>query len=542
MASLFDMEFHEHFIDGRPTEISDDEYIDVADGEICEPPPSSSFMQDPCIDVLTISEQSVNPPNCKVAPHDFQLLKVLGKGGYGKVFQVRKLTGQDSGKIFAMKVLKKATIVRNQKDTAHTKAERNILEAVKCPFIVDLMYAFQTGGKLYLILEYLSGGELFMRLEKEGLLMEDTACFYLAEITCALEHLHKEGIIYRDLKPENILLCSLGHIVLTDFGMCKEAIDGDTMTHTFCGTIEYMAPEILMRTGHNKAVDWWSLGALAYDMLTGAPPFTAENKKKTIDKILKGKLTLPPYLTPEARDLIKKLLKRHVQSRLGAGTDDADMIKNHSFFRNLDWDHVHDRSIEPPFRPTIASEEDTSLFDTKFTEMTPVDSPCDSVLSSSANLIFEGFTYVAPSLLMDQFGAKAAQNNKPVPPTIVKARSPRKVFRQQESGVQSNVDFGQSASPSAAAHWSASSSNNASPAQQHRNFHDITINAKSAYRGPFDKYAADRANNFQFTSPYTNLNNGSEDSDDRMDTSVSPANAIARSPPRYKQIVMKNGL
>ncbi|NXU01299.1 KS6B2 kinase, partial [Buphagus erythrorhynchus] len=241
-----------------------------------------------------------------------------------------------------------AKIACNAKDTAHTRAERNILEAVKHPFIVDLIYAFQTGGKLYLILECLSGGELFMQLEREGIFLEDTACFYLSEITLALGHLHSHGIIYRDLKPENIMLNSQGHVKLTDFGLCKESIHDGAVTHTFCGTIEYMAPEILVRSGHNRAVDWWSLGALMYDMLTGSasptaapsslgmggesrgvwgfdpepswptwlfmaprcppqPPFTAENRKKTIDKILKGKLVLPPYLTPDARDLLKKV-------------------------------------------------------------------------------------------------------------------------------------------------------------------------------------------------------------------------------------------
>ncbi|CAM9251021.1 unnamed protein product, partial [Lampetra fluviatilis] len=199
-----------------------------------------------------------------------------------------------------------AAIVCNAKDTAHTKAERNILEAIRHPFIVELAYAFQTGGKLYLILEYLSGGELFMQLEREGIFMEDTACFYLAEITLALGHLHSHGIIYRDLKPENIMLNHQGHIKLTDFGLCKESIHEGAMTHTFCGTIEYMAPEILRRSGHNRSVDWWSLGALMYDMLTGAPPFAAENRKKTIDKILKCKLSLPPYLSQEARDVLKK--------------------------------------------------------------------------------------------------------------------------------------------------------------------------------------------------------------------------------------------
>ncbi|KAK2503876.1 hypothetical protein MC885_018686 [Smutsia gigantea] len=394
-----------------------------------------------------ISETSVNRGPEKIRPECFELLRVLGKGGYGKVFQVRKVTGANTGKIFAMKVLKKAMIVRNAKDTAHTKAERNILEEVKHPFIVDLIYAFQTGGKLYLILEYLSGGELFMQLEREGIFMEDTAwpgverssCQFLTEpcslglsflelvsclhwlwvsvvfqgnfmcgtmesirthllfffrlsssqeISMALGHLHQKGIIYRDLKPENIMLNHQGHVKLTDFGLCKESIHDGTVTHTFCGTIEYMAPEILMRSGHNRAVDWWSLGALMYDMLTGAPPFTGENRKKTIDKILKCKLNLPPYLTQEARDLLKKLLKRNAASRLGAGPGDAGEVQAHPFFRHINWEELLARKVEPPFKPLLQSEEDVSQFDSKFTRQTPVDSPDDSTLSESANQVF----------------------------------------------------------------------------------------------------------------------------------------------------------
>ncbi|OXB65400.1 UNVERIFIED_CONTAM: hypothetical protein H355_016213 [Colinus virginianus] len=348
---------------------------------------------------IEISESSVNNGPENIGPHCFELLRVLGKGGYGKVFQVRKVQGTNTGKIFAMKVLKKAKIACNAKDTAHTRAERNILEAIKHPFIVDLIYAFQTGGKLYLILECLSGGELFMQLEREGIFLEDTACFYLSEITLALGHLHSNGIIYRDLKPENIMLNSQGHIKLTDFGLCKESIHDGAVTHTFCGTIEYMAPEILVHSGHNRAVDWWSLGALMYDMLTGSashprgaggstwaarggspwltptwqPPFTAENRKKTIDKILKGKLVLPPYLTPDARDLLKKFLKRNPSQRVGGGPGDAADVQQ--------------------------SEEDVSQFDARFTRQTPVDSPDDAVISESANQAFLGFTYVAPSVL-----------------------------------------------------------------------------------------------------------------------------------------------
>ncbi|XP_052798813.1 ribosomal protein S6 kinase beta-1-like isoform X2 [Mya arenaria] len=400
MAEVFNMELRDG-VDGEE-EISDEEY--PAEEEQHQYLKDLSRANDPLEDgmeTLELTENTVNPGHGKVSTFDFELLKVLGKGGYGKVFQVRKVSGQAKGKIFAMKVLKKATIARNAKDTAHTKAERNILECVKHPFIVDLIYAFQTGGKLYLILEYLPGGELFMQLEREGIFMEDTACFYLSEITLAIEHLHSYGIVYRDLKPENILLDLQGHVKLTDFGLCKEAVMEGVVTHTFCGTIEYMAPEILMRTGHGKAVDWWSLGALMYDMLTGAPPFTGENRKKTIDKVLKAKLSLPPYLTNEARGLIKRLLRKNAQERLGGGKDNAGSIKAHAFFRHIDWNDLIHRRVEPPFKPSLTNDEDVSQFDTKFTKQTPVDSPDDTVLSESQNRAFQGFSYVAPSVLED---------------------------------------------------------------------------------------------------------------------------------------------
>uniref|UniRef100_A0A6Q2XCZ9 non-specific serine/threonine protein kinase n=1 Tax=Esox lucius TaxID=8010 RepID=A0A6Q2XCZ9_ESOLU len=322
----------------------------------------------------------------RIGPDSFELLSVLGKGGYGKV-------------CLWVSVGVRAKIVCNAKDTAHTRAEREILETVRHPFIVDLLYAFQTGGKLYLILECLSGGELFMQLEKEGIFMEDTACFYLGEIVLALGHLHSNGIIYRDLKPENIMLNHQGHIKLTDFGLCKESIHDGAVTHTFCGTIEYMAPEILTRTGHNRAVDWWSLGALMYDMMTGSPPFTAENRKKTIDKILKCKINLPPYLTLDARDMIKKLLKKNPSQRLGSSASDYKDIQKHPFFRHINWDDLLNRRCEPPYKPCLQSEEDVSQFDTRFTKQPPVDSPDDSSISHQHEHAFAGFTYVAPSVL-----------------------------------------------------------------------------------------------------------------------------------------------
>lgn len=221
---------------------------------------------------LVSPSASVNNNNStlhKVGKSDFQLLKVIGKGAYGKVFLVRKIHGIDKNQYYAMKVLKKAHIVLHQKDTEHTQNERSILEEVRHPFLVRLFYAFQTDSKLYLILDYAPGGELFMYLEKEKMLMEDVAQFYMAELVLALEHLHKLGIIYRDLKPENVLLDQEGHVKLTDFGLSKVALNEDQRANTVCGTVEYMAPEILANLPYGKMVDWWSLGALSYDMMTG---------------------------------------------------------------------------------------------------------------------------------------------------------------------------------------------------------------------------------------------------------------------------------
>lgn len=428
-SDVFDLELH----DDDNTRDSNDDKIELDDVDF--EPELSINIQPTEIEgqeTIQLSEDTVNPGKIKLGPQDFELKKVLGKGGYGKVFQVRKTAGRDANKFFAMKVLKKASIVTNQKDTAHTRAERNILEAVKHPFIVELVYAFQTDGKLYLILEYLSGGELFMHLEREGIFLEDTTCFYLSEIILALGHLHKLGIIYRDLKPENILLDAQGHVKLTDFGLCKEHIQEGIVTHTFCGTIEYMAPEILTRSGHGKAVDWWSLGALMYDMLTGMPPFTAETRKKTIETILKAKLNLPGYLTAEARDLVRRLMKRQEPQRLGSGPEDAAAVQAHPFFKHVDWDDVLARRLEPPIKPLLISEDDVSQFDRRFTGQIPVDSPDETTLSESANLIFQGFTYVAPSILEDMQRANRM-------PARLTRRTPRP--HQHDGGSYRSMQF-----------------------------------------------------------------------------------------------------
>jgi len=370
--------------------------------------PSNEAAQEMEFETVDVNENNVNKGE-KLGPEHFEILKVLGKGGFGKVYQARKITQPHGDKIFAMKVLKKASILRSKKDIQHTKAERNILEEVRHPFICELYYAFQTSGKLYLILEYCSGGELFMRLDQENTLPEFDVCFYAAQLTMALGHLHAKGIIYRDLKPENIMLDSHGHVKLTDFGMCKEAMTSrDDVTHTFCGTFEYMAPEVIARKGHNKSADWWSLGALMYDMIHGQPPFASSDRKKTQDKIMKGKISFSRYITNDARDLIKKLMKRNVPSRLGSGPRDSLEVQEHPFFETIDFGRLYRKEILPPYKPQVRSDHDTSMFDPQFTDMPPVDSPINSPLPAHSphsqggenpQNIFQGFSYVAPTLL-----------------------------------------------------------------------------------------------------------------------------------------------
>ncbi|KAJ1527862.1 hypothetical protein ONE63_007802 [Megalurothrips usitatus] len=334
----------------------------------------------------------------KADPSQFELLKVLGQGSFGKVFLVRKVVGKDAGTLYAMKVLKKATL--KIRDRVRTKMERNILVDVRHPFIVRLHYAFQTEGKLYLILDFLRGGDLFTRLSKEVMFTEEDVKFYLAELALALDHIHSLGIIYRDLKPENILLDSEGHISLTDFGLSKQPLD-DQKTYSFCGTVEYMAPEVVNRKGHSFAADWWSFGVVMFEMLTGSLPFQGPNRKETMTQILKAKLGMPQFLSEEAQSLLRVLFKRNPANRLGAGPDGICEMKSHSFFATIDWDKLARKEIQPPFKPAVCRAEDARYFDSEFTSKTPKDSP-GLPPSATAHELFRGFSFVAPCLLDDQ--------------------------------------------------------------------------------------------------------------------------------------------
>lgn len=320
---------------------------------------------------------------------DFELITVIGKGSFGKVMQVRK---RDTSRIYALKTIRKQHIIERGEIT-HTLAERLVLARVHNPFIVPLKFSFQSEQKLYLVLAFVNGGELFHHLQREQRFNEERSRFYSAELLLALEHLHELDVVYRDLKPENILLDYTGHIALCDFGLCKLNMKDSDTTNTFCGTPEYLAPEILYAQGYNKVIDWWTLGVLLYEMLSGLPPFYDENTEKMYEKILRDPLVFNDDISPLARDILTKLLNRDPNSRLGV--NGADEIKKHPFFaNNLDFDKLLQKKIQPPFKPSVRSPVDVSNFDDIFTAETALDSVVEgSQLSQTVQAQFAGFSY-----------------------------------------------------------------------------------------------------------------------------------------------------
>ncbi|KAG8214587.1 kinase-like domain-containing protein [Butyriboletus roseoflavus] len=320
---------------------------------------------------------------------DFELITVIGKGSFGKVMQVRK---RDTTRIYALKTIRKAHIV-DRKEITHTLAERLVLARVNNPFIVPLKFSFQSEQKLYLVLAFVNGGELFHHLQREQRFNEERSRFYSAQLLLALEHLHELDVVYRDLKPENILLDYTGHIALCDFGLCKLNMKDSDTTNTFCGTPEYLAPEILNGQGYNKVIDWWTLGVLLYEMLSGLPPFYDEVTDKMYHKILTDPLVFGPEIGSEARSILTSLLDRDPTRRLGV--NGAEEIKKHPFFeKHLDFKKLLQKKIQPPFKPSVSSPVDVSNFDTVFTTEAPIDSYVDgSRLSSTVQAQFAGFSY-----------------------------------------------------------------------------------------------------------------------------------------------------
>lgn len=351
-------------------------------------------------------------------PSDFQILKLIGKGTFGQVYQVRK---KDTQRIYAMKVLSKKVIVQ-KKEVAHTLGERNILvrtAMADSPFIVGLKFSFQTPTDLYLVTDFMSGGELFWHLQKEGRFQEDRAKFYIAELILALQHLHQHDIVYRDLKPENILLDANGHIALCDFGLSKANLTKNDTTNTFCGTTEYLAPEVLLdEQGYTKMVDFWSLGVLVFEMCCGWSPFYAEDTQQMYKNIAFGKVRFPrDALSSEGRNFVKGLLNRNPRHRLGANRDAQELIE-HAFFDDIDWPGLAEKNVVPPFKPKLKSVVDTSNFDPEFTNALDTSSslnaraaalaggsamPASTPLSPTMQNAFRGFTFVDESSMDGHF-------------------------------------------------------------------------------------------------------------------------------------------
>ncbi|KAI9315523.1 kinase-like domain-containing protein [Dichotomocladium elegans] len=299
--------------------------------------------------------QRKNRPKLKL--DDFQFFQTLGTGSFGRVHLAQS---RHNGRYYAIKVLKKTEVIR-LKQVEHTNNEKHILEHVANPFLINLWGTFQDDTNLFMVMDYVPGGELFNVLRKSKRFPDHVAKFYAAEVLLALEYLHNKNIVYRDLKPENLLLDSKGHIRITDFGFAKYV--PENVTWTLCGTPDYLAPEVIQSRGYGKAVDWWSLGVLIFEMLAGYPPFFDDDHLKLYEKILHGKIRWPTYFDPNATDLLSRLLTADLTRRYGNLKNGANDIKNHPWFYGVDFDLVANKQVRPPYIPHIRSDSDTSHFD-----------------------------------------------------------------------------------------------------------------------------------------------------------------------------------
>ena len=364
--------------------------------------------------------------NLYVTPKDFELLKVIGLGSFGKVLQVRN---KANAKILAMKCMSKRLLLRKDGSNTYVEnilVEKRVMEKIRQhPFIVSMHCSFQTKTKLFIVMDFLAGGELFLKLGREGIFREREAAFYLGEIILALEYLHLHGVLHRDLKPENILLCADGHVCITDFGLAKDFssdlslfsngdghyVGGGDFAKTVCGTCEYMAPEMVARKGYGKGADYWSLGCIAYEMLSGDPPFCpspGRGTKDLISKIMNSRIKMPDGASAAACKLIKGLLNRNPNARLGVakGTmfevGGVSGLKRAVFFENIDWQKLEKKEVEPPYRPSLdCFENDLSNFHEEFTKMTlprsVTEMACDDYKPRRVESnLFRGFSFTLP--------------------------------------------------------------------------------------------------------------------------------------------------
>ena len=341
----------------------------------------------------------VPPRHQQLGPGDFRLVRTLGTGTFARVCLVRSASDAEDEreKVFALKILRKAEVIK-LKQIDHVRHERQILgDVAGYPFITELIASFSDHDSLYMLLDYVPGGELFSYLRRHRRFPEEWARFYAAEIVLVLEYLHEQqgGVAYRDLKPENLLLDAEGHVKLVDFGFAKRLghrNDRPVETYTLCGTPEYLAPEVIQNKGHTTAVDWWALGILIYEFLTGYPPFWHQNPIEIYKQILEKPVLFPaePIVSPNARDIIRALCTVDRSQRLGNISGGTRPVKNHPFFYGVDWDALFHRRVRPPIQPHVRFPGDAQCFDI-YPEDDGKREPYTEEQASRYDHYFEGF-------------------------------------------------------------------------------------------------------------------------------------------------------
>jgi len=326
---------------------------------------------------------------------NFRTVAVLGRGHFGKVLLSEY---KNTGELFAIKALKKGDIIaRDEVDSL--MSEKRIFEvanSMRHPFLVNLFACFQTQEHVCFCMEYACGGDLMMHIHND-VFSETRAVFYSACVVLGLQYLHDNHIVYRDLKLDNLLLDLEGYVKIADFGLCKEGMGHGDRTTTFCGTPEFLAPEVLTEPSYTRAVDWWGLGVLIFEMLVGESPFPGDDEEEVFDSIVNEEVRYPRFLSQEAIAIMRRLLRRNPERRLGSSERDAEDVKKQAYFRTINWDDLLTRKTKPPFVPTVKHAEDVSNFDEEFTcEKAILTPPKDRrPLTDLEQTHFREFDYVA---------------------------------------------------------------------------------------------------------------------------------------------------